>query len=196
MFQKRRDDAIDNAIKSWIVPKSRELMERGSFFPTAFLFTERGPLAHEGPSIATMILSDVATFHTQEHKDSVCAMITATAKQIEAWGVLVVCDTNLWILHRDAHERVGMGSKQFIDRITNDREWFESVRDRVGAVSESVAFIFETHYGDWFGSMNYSKDDAGYVWHPLNENIPDSLQHEGQFSNLLPPQTGPEVARA
>lgn len=191
--EQKKQQAIEQTIKTWLIPRARELLEAGEFVPTAFLFTEHKPecaLGHEGPCVATMILSDQSSFHTQQHKDQAAAMITAAARKVAAWGVLVVCDTDYWNLFPDAHQRVGMTREEFKARAARDYEWLCSVRDDVGEHMEALSFQFETYLGDWSGVLVYKRDDThGFVWHPLAESTPDALQNEGRFACLLPPPT-------
>jgi hypothetical protein len=186
--EQKKQQAIEQTIKTWLIPRARELRETGEFVPTAFLFTEHCAHDHEGPCVATMILSDQGAFHTQQHKDQAAAMITAAARKIGAWGVLVVCDTDYWNLYPDAHKRVGMTAEEFKKRAASDYDWLCKVRDRVGDHLEALSFQFETYCGDWSGVLVYKRDDThGFIWHPLAESEPGALQQEGRFACLLPP---------
>lgn len=202
--QAKMEKAVETTIKSWLVPRAREMLEAGEFVPTAFLFTDQTmplPPCYKGDppegQVATMILSDQPTFHSQEHKDNAARAVSIAARKIRAWGVLMVCDTDFWNLYPDAHERLGMDAKAFKERAASDYEWLCSVRDQVGEHREALSFQFETYFGDWSGVLVYQRDEAhGFIWHPLSESTPDALQNEGRFACLLPPPAESGVAHA
>lgn len=187
-FEERKQRAIERSVKSWIVPKAQELKAAGQFVPAAFLFCDC-PGGVE--RIHVMTLSDQPTFHTQEHKDVVAAMVTATARRMEAWAICMVADCDYWTLHEDAFERLGMNRETFHKRAAEDYEWLCSVRDQVGTRVEALSFQFESVLGDWSGVLVYERHDKhGIVWHPLKEEKVDRLQSEGRFANLLPIMRG------